>query len=91
MIRQRVTLVMQIMMNESKRNRAVARAVALLSNEGYTLIAKVDLGKYHFATLRHQRSKNVVCIKADDLSIKFYRNGKLYKEDPLGGCEVCQY
>ena len=76
-------------MKHSKRNRAVAKAAAQLFNEGYTLIGQVDLGSYVFATLRHKRSKNMVSLKADNESIKYYRNGYLYKEDKIRGSEVC--
>ena len=82
---------MQQVMNHSKRNRAVARAAALLFDEGYTLIGNVDLGTYVFATLRHKRNKNIVSLKANEESIKYYRNGKLYKEDRIRSCEVCKH
>lgn len=65
----------------SKRNKAVARATALLLNEGYALIAQLSMPSYHFATFRHIRSGRRVSIRANDESISYSTNGKIYRED----------
>lgn len=76
---------MKMETNLSKRKKAVARATALLFSEGYTLIAQLSMPSYHFATFRHIRSGRRVSIRANDESITYSTNGKIYREDKYPG------